>query len=264
MSVAVNEIRFFAAAVVCLAINLAVGMWNARERSRLEPGRGAAEQGLAVLGALCVVAGLVQSAARHGGWPLLIAAEVILASAATALSWYLLYHRRCEPNPEGPLLYTIVMALLMWGVARWPKPQSAAMATASAQQLWLSASHLVLAVACGAFIEAATRALACLIAKRPPEQQAEVSSIDRHECRASLPGLAILTASLLLTSLGGQYMGGAYWSWGVLESWQLLVWLFYTILWFAVVLLEWRTPRACGLTAAGLILTVLMLNAVGG
>lgn len=256
----VIETHFFIVAIVCITASAAIAALNARSlltsrsAGRIQPGAGrqVVEQSLAALAVLCVVAGLTLSVARHGGWPLTATAEVILTSAAAATLWHLLCRGSREPGPGNLLMYAIVAGLLLWGMARWPGSAQGAMATTSVPQgetqalpqPWLLVSYLALAVACGAFIKAGSSAVG--------------------ESSPVLPGLSMLTASLLLQALGGLYAYGVYWSGTPAQSWQLLVWLFYAALWCAFTLLGWPAQHSRRLMTLGLILTLLMFKAMGG
>ena len=249
MSVAVSEIHFFLAAAVgllgCAVIKAVNPRWRTIER---------AVAGLALLG---VVAGLGLSAVRRGAWPLTGTTELIIASAGAATLWHLLDKHVCQLR-WGGLIYAAIAALLIGGVVRWPVAQSASLGH-SAPQTWLFPSHLALVLACGAFVEGGSLALACLLT----EIQAHGICSEGAGRYAVLPGLPLLTASLLLSAVAGLYTGGVYWEWTVAESWRLLAWLFHAVLWCASVLLSWRGRRLWVLTALGLIPTLLVLTTAG-
>ena len=282
MSTPLTETQFFAAAIVCLvgsaAIHIMGGRWQPAAPSKTRkvlPSLGrrrAVEKAIVFLALLCVVAGLGSSTIQRGAWPLITPMEVITATAAGAMLWHLLSRHEHKQEWGSPLFYAIVASLLMWAIARGPALQAATVVD-SAQQPWWFTSHLAFALACGAFVKAGSLALASVVTERqknrqpvaPPEGCRDtVASGEKADHHAMLPGLSLLTASLLITALGGQYTRGVAWSWTASESWQLLAWLFYTMIWCAFVLLGWRGRRLWSLTALGLIVTLLMLNAVGG
>jgi hypothetical protein len=270
MPIPLTEMPFYAAAIACLvgstAIRIVGGRWprpgGAETRPAASPRRGA-EKAVVVLALLCVVAGLSSSAIQRGGWPLILPVEVISASAAAAMLWRLMGRQGHEPKWGPPLLYAMVAGLLAWGIAHGPTPRAAS-AVDAWQQPWLFASHLALALACGAFVEAGSLALTSLLTEMQSDSQVmAVASGDKAGQYMALPGLSLLTVSMLITALAGQYTRGVAWSWTGFESWQLLAWLFYAIIWCAYVLSGWRGRRLWALTASGLIPTVLMLSAVG-
>jgi ABC-type transport system involved in cytochrome c biogenesis permease subunit len=270
MPISPTEMLFYAAAIVCLvgstAIHIVGGRWpragGAGTWRAASPRRGA-EKAVVVLALLCVVAGLGSSAIQRGGWPLILPVEVISASAAAAMLWRLMGRQGHEPKWGRPLLYAMVAGLLAWGIAHGPTPRAAS-AVDAWQQPWLFASHLALALACGAFVDAGSLGLTGLLAEMQPGSQVMAgASGDNAGQYTALPGLALLTVSMLITALAGQYTRGVAWSWTAFESWQLLAWLFYAIIWCAYVLSGWRGRRIRALTASGLIPTVLMLSAVG-
>lgn len=259
-----SETHLVLAAAVCLvgsaALHIAGTRWRAAERVAV------------VLAFLCLTGSLAISAIRQAGWPLLAPGEAIIASAAGAILWHLLNKNGHESKWGSPLVYAIVVALAIWGIARWPAERTASTVDRG-QQVWWFASRVTLALACGAFVEAGGTAVAHLVAARQQRLQAltqgETSrtmavSGDSSGQHALLPGLSLLTVSLLITAASGQYTRGVAWSWTSAESWQLLSWLFYTIMWFAFVLLGWRGRRLWSLAATGLAVTLAMLHAVAG
>jgi len=274
MSTPLTETHFFAAAIVCLvgsaAIHIMGGLWQPAappKRRQVLPSLGRkrpVEKAVVFLALLCVVAGLGSSTIQRGSWPLIMPVEVITATAAGAMLWHLLSRHEHKQRWGSPLFYAIVASLLMWAIARGPALQAATVVD-SAEQPWWFASHLALALACGAFVEAGSLALTSLVTERQQTNLPVTMASDSHAGQHAVsPGLPLLTASLLITALRGQYTRGAAWSWTASESWQLLAWLFYTMIWCAFVLLGWRGRRLWSLTALGLIVTLLMLNAVGG
>ena len=245
----------FVIAVVCLLLN---GVLIALDR----PWR-AVELGTQVLVLLCIIIGLSFAAIERHGWPLLTMAEVILGSVAGALLWSVLLGLGRASRWEALLFSTVIAGLFVWGIVRWSDPAEGAMLH-PIQQFWLFAAHFALALACGAFVGATSRALACLLAERRQSVHTNAEWNIEAERYALLLGLPCLTASLLLTALGGQCTRGVYWSWTATTSWQLFTWFFYAVIWCAFVLLGWRSRQLWSLTALGLIPSLLMLKAVGG
>ncbi len=264
MYMPLSETHLILAAAVCLIGSAALDMVGTRWRS--------AKRVLVVLAFLCLTGSLAISAIREAGWPLLAPEEAIIATAAGAILWHLLNKNGHESKWGSSLVYAVVVALVIWGIAR-----GAAEGTPSpvdlGQRMSGLASRVALALACGAFVEAGSMALAHLLNARQKllqaPTQAETSrtmavSGNSSAQHALLPGLSLLTASLLITAVGGQYTRGVAWSWTNAESWQLLAWLFYTIMWFAFVLLGWHGRRLWSLAATGLVVTLAMLHAVAG
>lgn len=262
MSTPLNEICLLFAALVCLVGSAALGVFNARRRALSCPVPSIAracwriaDQGLMLLAGLCVVIALFFSVSRRHTWPFEAGTEVILASAAAAILWRLLCRRWGGLASSHFIFHAIVAGLLVWGMARWPSTRQ----VQTASQPWLFVSHLALALACGAFIEAGSTSLARLLTQR----QVKVEAGGDAERYPILLGLALLTASMLLQAFSGFYTRGVYWSWTIAESWQLIVWLFYFALWSAFIQLGWPLRRSQGLAALGLLLTLWMLRALG-
>lgn len=84
---------------------------------------------------------------------------------------------------------------------------------------------------------------------------------DYAERSAILLGTTILTLSLLFGAVAQLYTRGAYWDWARTESWRLLAWLLYAVLWCVHVLLGWRGRRLWVLAGLGAIPAVLALMA---
>jgi len=219
------------------------------------------ERGLLVLTLLGAVCGLALSAISRASWPLVVAEEVILASAAGAVLWRLLLGRRRESVPEASILCTIGASLLVWGLGQRSGSQVRS-AVNSLQSTWLFATRLVVALACGAFVDEGGLALSCLVAAGQGHGRSDVDCIENTGRYAVLLGFPLLTVSLLLAALGGLYSEGVYWRWSVAESWQLLTWLYYAVVWCGYVLLGWRSRRLWILASLGVILTALMLKAL--
>ena len=301
------EVLSLCAAIACLAVATVV-QTASDVRSAARSGRcwyavplrrGANVHQAAVWAALfCALAALGSISVRRGEWPLTAAAEVAVASAASALLWRLLHRRRNGHRFASPLLYVLTAGLLSWpmllrahSLDTWLQP-------------WSFFSNLLLALAFGAFVEAGSSALANLLfdwrGKRggtvaretvdvaEPEEQkwkaAQFRPTDGGTGQsASQPGFALLTASLLIRAVVGQYTRGIPWSWSALESWQAILLLWYAIHWCAFVLLGSGTPplglRPPGRTASrsgggrrgllwtletlGLVLTFVTLSMMG-
>ncbi|MBC7261749.1 MAG: hypothetical protein H5T63_07015, partial [Chloroflexi bacterium] len=155
------------------------------------------------------------------------------------------------------LFYLGAAVLVMWGIARWPTAEAIS-AIQTEPRFWLFVSHLILALACGAFIHAGTTNLACLLTEKISQRIcAEESSND-----AVSLGFPLLSAFLLLTVIAGLYTRGIYWNWGTADSLQLLAWFFYAIIWCAWVVQGWRGRRIWVLTMLGMVLILLVLYAI--
>jgi len=248
-----TETHFFIGATVLL-----VGSGLAH---LLSPRWRVAEQCLTVLALLCLVSGLAFSAISRSSWPLTAVGEVILASASAAVLWHLVCRSCRKSRLEDPGFYVTSAGLLTWGLAQRSGAQIVSVSSLL-QPAWVFTTRLMLALACGAFADAGSLALFRLVAAKQPDGRADVDCGEVIGCYAVLLGFPLLTLSLLLTALGGQYAEGIYWSWSVAESWQLLTWLSHAVLWCGYVLLGWRSRRLRILASLGLILTTLMLNAM--
>jgi len=257
MATPLSAIHFFTVAVFCLIGSAAVYLLAARMPGT-SPGKGwrNVARAVASLALLCIATGLALSLAKRGDWPLQTAPEVILAATAAAMLWHLVHPYRGEWR-WGALFYLGAAALTIWGTVRWP----AAQATPAVQAMppfWLFVSRLMLALACGAFIHAGATDLACLLT----EKISHKICAEETGNAAVLLGLPFLSASLLLTVTAELYTRGVYWNCSIAESWQLLAWLFYAIIWCAWVILGWRGRRIWVLTTLGMVLVLPMLNAI--
>ncbi|MBM4430871.1 MAG: hypothetical protein FJ026_11085 [Chloroflexi bacterium] len=215
------------------------------------------EQALGLASFLCTAAGLVLATVQGNRWPLTVPTEVVFASAGFALLWQIQQRQRYQPRWAPLLCYLLVFGLLLWAIVRWPTAENVSRIE-EWQQAWTATAHLALAVACGAFVQAGGVALASLLSER--DNQASSPQIGSN---VALWGLAALTTSLGVTSVGGLHTRGMPWSWTSSESWQLLLWLFYAVLWCAQRLLVLRRRQVCILAVAGLLLVLIMLGTTG-
>nr|MBC7244587.1 hypothetical protein [Chloroflexota bacterium] len=249
--------HLFLAAVFCFMGNVAIRLLVTRLQDVSPSGRWQnvirAAAGLAFL---CLAVGLALSATQRNGWPLMTGSEVIVASAAAAILWRFLHPYNGEWKWEA-LCDLAAGALVIWGIVRWPMSQIASVVQAVPQP-WQFALHLLLSLACGAFIHAGSIALACLLTETRIHKTCGEKA---GYCAVSL-GLPFLTASLLLNAIIGLYTRGTYWDWSTVESWQLLAWLLYAIVWCAWVVLGWRGRRIWVLTTLGLVLILLVLHTI--
>jgi len=212
------------------------------------------EQNFSLVAFLCTIAGLVLAKVEGDRWPLTTPAEVVFASAGSALLWHTTRRQDRQPRWAPLLFYVLLTGLFLWALTHWPAAKNTD-GVEVWQQAWTFASHLALAVSCGAFIQAGSVAMASVLTTRDRER-----SSPQPESNVALWGLAALTTSLLITALGGLYTQGIHWSWASSEPWQLLLWLFYVAVWCGSILLEWRGWRLWIWTALGSILTMLMLG----
>ncbi|HUT15727.1 MAG TPA: hypothetical protein VMY98_05730 [Anaerolineae bacterium] len=255
MSNPLTEAHCFVGAAVLLAGGAVAHLAGVRWRT--------VEQGLLVLALLSAVCGLAFSAVSRAGWPLVAAGEVILASGTATILWRVLLARCRESGLQAFAFCAVAVGLIIWGLAQQPGSLVSSAAN-SLQPAWLFAARLAVALACGAFVAAGGVGVSCLVAAGRGDGRAQVDYGEHTARYAVLVGFPLLTLSLLLAVLGGLYSRGVYWSWSVGESWQLLTWLYYAVLWCGYVLLGWRSRRLWVLASLGLVLTILMLRAVAG
>jgi hypothetical protein len=264
MATSLTDLHLLTAAVVCLVGSTIIHALSDHSQAADPSGRWRRiEEATALLALLSAVAGLGLATVRQGALPLVTPEQVITATSAAAMLWRLLNGRDREPKWGATVSYAISAGLLLWALMRRPAPQASP--TADAVQLtWRFVSHLVLALACGAFVQAGSLALASLVTERQSHKETLALSAEKVGQHALLPGLSLLTVSLIITALGGQYTRGVAWSWTTSQSWQLLAWLFYAVIWWDFVLIGWRGRRVLALAAMGLIMTFLVLSALGG
>jgi len=264
MPSSLTELAFLGAALTCLLGSAVLeALW---------PRRRAITCGATTLSVALGIAGLAVTALRRSAWPLATPAEWVLASAVSAVAWYQIRQvmGTCGRTtwPATLALCAMVAGLLAWGNMRLPPLQTTSAITSvsssitnSLQQPWLFATRLALVLACGAFIEAGSIAWAELWSDR--HQGPAVIESKNRGYKSILTGTGLLTMALLLQALEGMYHRGAFWSWSSAESWQLFLWLYYTMLWCAIVIQGWSARRVRPWTACGLILTFMLLRGLG-
>jgi len=252
---AFRELHVLAVCAACLAASAAsmvVGARLQRVRRVLAA--------VAALGAVGCVAWLWSVGASQSGWPLSSGAEVVVISAAAAVLWHLLYAR--STNKAGEVVFhALASGLLVWGALRWPERLAPSLYD-SGPQPWSFISRLLLALACGAVVEAGSLALVCLLVERRPAQQ---GAADHAPMAGGLLLVSFLlsTASLLAHAAGGLYARGIYWSWVQAESWMLALWLVLCALWVGITMAALPLQRLRGLTIACLVLVLLLFRSLG-
>jgi hypothetical protein len=250
-----REVHVLAFCAVCLAVcaagTLATAPWQ-RARRILAT--------VAALGAAGSVAWLRHAGASQSGWPLSSRAEVVVISASAAVLWHLQYGGRATKTGEL-LCHALPAGLLAWGAIWWPS-QPEVVTSDWGPQLWSFGSRLLLALACGAVIEAGTLALASLITERRFAPQA-TADYNPNSGSPVLLGFFLTTAALLMHALGGLYARGVYWSWTEAESWMLTLWLVLAALWSGMTMAALPMQRLRGLTALGLMTALLLFRSWG-
>ncbi len=256
-SASLTPIHFFVGAVFFLSAGAVVHLVSARSPhiSQSKKWR-LLSCSIAVVAMLCIIIGLELYSTKESVWPLQTPPEVIIASVAVALLWHLVRPCSMEWLWEA-LFYLITAALAVWSIAHWHLVETAS-TPQNVPWFWPFISHLTLVLACGAFIHAGTANLTYLFATKISGKATD-KEINNN---AILLGLPFLSMSLLLTVVAGLYTRGVYWDWSTAESWQLLVWLFYVMIWCAWVVLGWRGRRIWALTTLGMVLILLMFCAI--
>ena len=240
-----------ASLLVCAASTLASARWQPARRV------------LAAVAALLAAGGVAwlrHADASQSGWPLWSGAEVVVISASAAVLWHLQYGRRATRAGEL-LCHALPAGLLAWAAIRWPA-QREVVTSDWGPQLWSFGSRLLLALACGAVIEAGSLALASLITQRHLALQATAD----HDQSSGCPVLLVFflaTAALLMHALSGLYARGIYWSWTAAESWMLALWLVLGALWSGMTLAALPMQRLRGLTVLGLMMALLLFRSWG-
>jgi len=206
-----------------------------------------------VLAALFLLGGWGLALREAGSWPLLTSPELIVASAVAAVCWYLV-DGNAHRARWGPLTFVMVtVGMVAWAMVRWPVGAVSSVAT-SVAAAWTCTTNLLLALACGAYAEAGSQAVAQLVAKHGADEP-PAEGVGAYALMAGLP---LLTASLVIHLMAGLYSNGLIWSWSASEAWRLLLWLLYTIIWCSVVLLSWRGRRVWIWLAGALLLNALV------
>lgn len=74
-------------------------------------------------------------------------------------------------------------------------------------------------------------------------------------------GLPFWTLGLVLGSIWAEYAWGSYWSWDPKQIFSLFTWIFYALMLFARIILDWRGRKAAYLAIAGFITMIMTLSA---
>jgi hypothetical protein len=207
-----------------------------------------------IVGAVIAVMMIDQEALGNG-------ATLLIVTAGAALSWHLLHARDPSSRWDLAVVGASVSLLLAWAARiGWHLPTS----SQNVPRAWANAAHLLLALACGAFIEQCSTGAAQWRPVTGVQASADIPQNGLHGVQCGAIALALLAGSLLTIMVGNLFITGASWSWSTAEAWTLVLLLWQTASWWGSALLHWRGPGMTRMHSLGLLVTFVTLFAVVG
>jgi len=180
-----------------------------------------------------------------GHWPLTNRYEFSLCFVCALLAVYLLLEGSAREQRFG--LFVILAALAVFTTV-WTRPveeRTIHPLVPALRSMWLPIHGLTAAVGYGACGVAGGISLMLLLRPRGPwgERWPEVEEIERVMMRAAGLGFPWLTLSILSGAIWAEAAWGRYWGWDPKETWSLVVWLGYLLLFHLRSMRGWRGRR---------------------
>ncbi len=88
------------------------------------------------------------------------------------------------------------------------------------------------------------------------EKFPSLSTLDRINYRCMSLGFPFLTAGIITGSIWAGFAWGSYWRWDPKETWSLITWIVYAILFHNRLALGWRGKRTAYMMILGFVLIV--------
>lgn len=88
------------------------------------------------------------------------------------------------------------------------------------------------------------------------EKFPSLSTLDRINYRCMSLGFPFLTAGIITGSIWAGFAWGSYWRWDPKETWSLITWIVYAILFHNRLALGWRGKRTAYMMILGFILII--------
>lgn len=197
---------------------------------------------------------------RSGHAPVTDAYELDLTGTCLAMLLYLVFARLRRVNPVvGLVVVPIVFLALGHGIVVTSDPIPMGPAYRS---LWLVVHVIFAWLAFGSFAVATGAAAILLWREYRPSHPAVArlpasAELDLSAYRFVV--LGVINHAIMLTSgsIWGRKLWGRYWSWDALETWSLIVFLFYIFYLHARVFLDWKMRKAAWLAIVGLVIVIV-------
>jgi len=223
--------------------------------------------GLALAGLACLTIGLVTRTLETEHWPLSNSYEFAMSFAWCILVIYLVLEYVMRTRSLGASV--LLIALLIASYAQILAPESTRIGRPLLPALrtgWLQLHVTTGAVAYGAFAVSCGASVMYLIGKRAPslpEHFLESATVDEFNSRALAVGYPAMSLVLITGTIWAQLAWGRYWSWDIKETWTLITWLVYTLLFHVRAIRGWRGWPIAALSIVGFLLVLFTLWGVG-
>ncbi len=222
---------------------------------------------LSLAGVICLTTGLTMRAVETGHWPLSNSYEFAMAFAWCILVTYLVMERVVGTRALGAS--ALAIALLIAGYAQILAPESTRIGRPllpALQTVWLQLHVTTGAVAYGAFAVSCGASAMYLIGQRAPgflHHFPGSATVDDFNSRALAVGYPAMSLVLITGAIWAQLAWGRYWSWDIKETWTLITWLVYTLLFHLRAIRGWRGWPIAGLSIVGFLCVIFTLWGVG-
>lgn len=215
--------------------------------------------GVTALSAILFLVALAQRAHAAGHWPLTNRYECALCLVWTILAIYLLLELSWRERRAGAFVLAIALLVATYALTRPAEMQAIAPLLPALRSAWLPVHVLSTLIGYGAFGVAGGLGLMRLIQKpvhSPNGNGMEKPRLSEDELertieRAVALGLPWLTLGILTGAIWAQRAWGRYWGWDPKETWTLVTWLWYILVWHVWPLPAWRGRRLAALAVAG-------------
>ncbi len=213
--------------------------------------------GLSVATLVFLTIGLTMRTIEAGHWPLSNSYEFSLAFLWSILLMYVVLERWM--GIRGPGAFVLPIALFIATYAQVLAPEWTRVARPLLPALrttWLQLHVTTGALAYGAFAASCGAGVMYLVAEmapRLPEDFPASTMIDEFNFRALALGYPWMTLVLITGAIWAQIAWGSYWSWDIKETWTLVTWLLYTLLFHLRAIRGWRGKPIASLSILGFL-----------
>lgn len=216
--------------------------------------------GAGVLAWAMLAVTLVDRGLRAGHWPLSNRYEFTLCFIWIMIAAYLVVERCWQERRAGPFVLAISLILAAHAVFAPADERAIGPLPPVLRSVWLQAHVLSAMVGYGAFAVAAglgvTRLAQALCGwdRGETREAGFLPPVEETEYmmeRTIALGLPWLTLGILSGTIWAQKAWGRYWGWDPKETWALITWLWYLLVFHLRPLRSWRGRRLAGLVIAG-------------
>jgi cytochrome c-type biogenesis protein CcsB len=223
--------------------------------------------GLSIGALVFLTMGLAIHTLEAAHWPLSNSYEFSLVFLWSVLAAYLILEHLMGTRGIGTFVLPIALLIATYAQVfspewmRIPRPLLPALQTP-----WLQLHVTTGAVAYGAFAVSCGAGLMYLVREMAPNLPMDFPTlrmIDEFNFRALALGYPWMTLVLITGAIWAQVAWGSYWSWGIKETWTLITWLLYTLLFHLRAIRGWRGKPVASLSILGFLFVLFTFLGVG-